>query len=131
MKLIVAACHARRAAHAPYSMYTVGSALEAADGRIFTGCNIENSSYGATVCAERVAFFKAISEGVREFRALAVATAASTPAPPCGLCRQALSEFCGPELEIILCGPTPDSYPLRRFFFGDLFPHPFNPSSLL
>jgi len=97
-ELLVRAARARRDAHAPYSRFAVGAALLAADGRVFTGCNIENASYGLSVCAERVALFKAVSEGVRGFAALAVAG----PRPgvtPCGACRQVLSEF-APDLRL-------------------------------
>ena len=96
----------REKAHAPYSGYAVGAALEAKDGRIFTGCNIENASYSLTNCAERTAVFKAVSEGVTEFKAIAIAGSAtedfSSPCPPCGACLQVLSEFCGDDLVIIL-----------------------------
>lgn len=115
-------------AYAPYSKYRVGCALESNDGTVYTGCNIENASYGATVCAERVALFRAVSEGQLSFRRIVIATDAETPATPCGLCRQALSEFCTPELEIILCGANETE---RRFTLADLFPHPFNQSSLV
>jgi cytidine deaminase len=93
--LVTAAREARQRAIAPYSSFRVGAAVEAADGRIFTGCNIENASYGLTVCAERVAIWKALSEGVREFIALAVVADTIDPTPPCGACRQIIWEFCG------------------------------------
>lgn len=128
MSLIEQARAAQQAAYAPYSKYHVGCALETNSGDIFTGCNIENASYGATLCAERVALFKAVSEGHRHFRRIVIATDATSPAPPCGLCRQALSEFCTPDLEIILCGANDTQ---RRFRFADLFPHPFDQSSLV
>ncbi|MBM3761361.1 MAG: cytidine deaminase [Acidobacteria bacterium] len=128
MSLIDKARAAQATAYAPYSKYHVGCALETNSGEVFTGCNIENASYGATLCAERVALFKAVSEGHRNFRRILIATDASTPAPPCGLCRQALSEFCTPDLEIILCGANDTQ---RRFLFSDLFPHPFDQSSLV
>jgi cytidine deaminase len=93
--LIAKAVAAREAAIAPYSNFRVGAALEAADGAVFTGCNIENSSYGLTVCAERVALWKALSEGVRDFSRIVVATDSPTLTPPCGACRQLLWEYCG------------------------------------
>ncbi len=93
--LVTAARGAREHALAPYSSFRVGAAVEAADGRIFTGCNIENASYGLTVCAERVALWKAISEGVRVFTALVVVADTAHPTPPCGACRQLIWEFCG------------------------------------
>ncbi len=92
-ELMAEAERARRAAHAPYSGFEVGAALLARDGRVFRGCNVENASYGLTVCAERVALLKAVSEGAREFVALAVAGPRGRAAPPCGACRQALAEF--------------------------------------
>ena len=100
-KLAGMAIEASAKAYAPYSKFKVGAALLAEDGRIFTGCNVENASYGLTNCAERTALFKAVSEGRRDFAALAIAggTAAS-PALPCGACRQALAEFCGPDLPV-------------------------------
>ncbi len=90
--------------YSPYSKFRVGAALLSEDGRIFTGCNIENASYGATVCAERTAFFKAVSEGVRRFSAIAITggTDGVGLAAPCGVCRQVMAEFCGPEFKILL-----------------------------
>jgi cytidine deaminase len=93
--LISAAKLARENAHAPYSNFRVGAALRAKSGRIFTGCNVENASYGLTLCAERVAIFKAISEGERGFDAIAVVADTDTLTPPCGACRQIIWEFCG------------------------------------
>ncbi|MBL8175070.1 MAG: cytidine deaminase [Bryobacterales bacterium] len=93
--LLEAAWKARQHACCAYSGFAVGAALEATDGRVFTGCNIENATYGLTVCAERVAIWKALSEGVRAFRRIAVVTHAATVTPPCGPCRQILWEFCG------------------------------------
>ncbi|MCS7080823.1 MAG: cytidine deaminase [Chloracidobacterium sp.] len=98
--LIAAAQAARRHAHAPYSGFAVGAVIQARSGRFYTGCNIENVSFGLTVCAERVALFKALSEGERDFQAVVVATEAATPTPPCGACRQVLWEFCG-DIRII------------------------------
>ena len=86
---------ARRQAHTPFSGFKVGAALRAKDGRIVTGCNIENASYGLTLCAERVAIFKAVSEGIRAFDAIAIVADAKQLTPPCGACRQILWEFCG------------------------------------
>jgi len=94
-RLVAAARKARRRAIAPYSKFKVGAALETADGIIITGCNIENATYGLTVCAERVAVFKAISEGIKKFEAIAIAAPSKRPAAPCGACRQILWEFCG------------------------------------
>ena len=93
--LVAAARKARRNARADYSGFKVGAALETADGTIVTGCNIENATYGLTLCAERVAMFKALSDGHKKFRRLVVVADTSDPTPPCGPCRQILWEFCG------------------------------------
>lgn len=93
-ELLAAAAEARTRASAPYSGFQVGAALLATDGRVFGGCNVESASYGLTCCAERTAVFKAISEGVRSFRAVAVFTGAETPTAPCGACRQVLWDQC-------------------------------------
>ncbi len=98
--LIKKARQAKEKAYAPYSGFCVGAALLGADGSIYQGCNIENAAFTPTVCAERVALFKAVSEGKRSFKAIAV-VGDSRPCPPCGVCRQALSEFCGGDFEII------------------------------
>ncbi len=99
------ALRARSYAHAPYSRFSVGAALLTASGRVFTGCNVENSSYGLSVCAERVALFKAISEGERDFVAIAVAADTTPRTPPCGACRQVISDLAG-DIDIILVNPT-------------------------
>ncbi len=91
--LIEAALQARENAHAPFSNFRVGAALEDEDGHIHTGCNVENATYGLTVCAERVAIFKAISEGVRRFRGMAIVADTERLTPPCGACRQIIWEF--------------------------------------
>ncbi len=124
--LMAAALEARLRAHAPYSHFLVGAALEASDGRVFTGCNVESSSYGLTVCAERTALFKAISEGARGFVRIAVAADASALTPPCGACRQVLRDHCA-ELEVILCNPRGES---KVFQLSELFPHPFHDQML-
>jgi cytidine deaminase len=124
--LIDAALRAREHAHAPYSKFKVGAALLDDGGQIFTGCNVENATYGLTVCAERVAVFKAISEGARKFRRIAIAADTAILTPPCGACRQILWEFCG-DIEVILTnlqGKT-ESLPLK-----DLLPRPFDASFL-
>jgi cytidine deaminase len=120
--LIVAARRARRTAVAPYSGFKVGAALEAADGTVITGCNIENATYGLTICAERVAMFKAISEGHRRFRRIAIVADARAPTPPCGACRQILWEF-GGDLEIILADLRRET---GRHQLAQLIPLPFD-----
>lgn len=116
-ELLDRAREAKENAYVPYSHFRVGAALLAADGRVFTGCNIENAAFSPTCCAERVAIFKAISEGVREFAAIAVA-ADKAPCTPCGVCRQVLAEFCSPDLRVILEGAT--------YTLGELLPHSFD-----
>jgi cytidine deaminase len=124
--LLAAALAARAHAFAPFSKFQVGAAIEDDGGRIHTGCNVENATYGLTVCAERVAVFKAISEGVRKFRRVAVAADTDILTPPCGACRQILWEFCG-DVEIVLVNPRgkTETYRLK-----DLFPKPFDVSYL-
>ena len=100
-KLVALAKKAMKHAYAPYSQFQVGAALLAKDGRVFTGCNVENASYGATNCAERTAVFKAVSEGCREFEAIAIVASSGDHIPPCGICRQVLAEFM-PEGKVIL-----------------------------
>ncbi len=104
--LMERAIEARKHAYAPYSGFRVGAALLTSDGRVYTGCNIENAAYSPTNCAERTAFFKAVSEGVRDFAAIAVAGGAGeTPdavCAPCGVCRQVMAEFCAPDFQVIL-----------------------------
>src|ERR1017187_5175581 len=99
--LITPARTARENAHAPYSNFRVGAAVRAKSGRIFSGCNVENSTYGLTLCAERVAIFKAVSEGERGFDAIAVVADTESLTPPCGACRQIIWEFCG-DVPVIL-----------------------------
>ena len=124
--LIQSALDARQHAHAPFSKFKVGAAIEDSAGRIHTGCNVENATYGLTVCAERVAIFKAISEGERKFDAIAVVTDTDTLTPPCGACRQLIWEFCG-DVPVVLAnlqGKT-ETIPMRT-----LFPKPFDSSNL-
>ena len=125
-KLIEAALAVRLNAHAPYSKFMVGAAIEAEDGRIFTGCNVENSTYGLTVCAERVAVLKAISEGVRKFRSIAVAADTGVLTPPCGACRQILWEFMG-DVPVTLVNTEGKT---ESFQLSSIFPRPFDGSFL-
>jgi len=123
-QLIAKAWEVRRHASADYSGFKVGAALRAADGTISTGCNVENATYGLTVCAERVAVFKALSEGLSCFSEIAIVTSGSKLTPPCGACRQILWEFCG-NLTIHLAN---DSGGYRRMKMTTLFPSPFESS---
>jgi len=120
--LIRAAKRARRHARAAYSGFLVGAALEARDGRIFAGCNVESATYGLTVCAERVAVWKALSEGRTSFRRIAIVADAASPTPPCGACRQILWEYCG-DIQVILANLTGAVTKCRM---DELFPVPFD-----
>ena len=120
--LVAAARAVRERAVADFSGFKVGAALETADGQIVTGCNIENASYGLTVCAERVAIFKAISEGHRAFTRMVVVADTESPTPPCGACRQIMWEF-GGDLEVILANTTAVTATLQM---KDLLPLPFD-----
>ena len=121
-ELIDAARRAREHAQAAFSGFKVGAALETVDGVIITGCNIENATYGLTVCAERVAMFKALSEGHRRFRRVAVVADTKDPTPPCGACRQILWEF-GGDLEVILANLRRET---GRHQLSELLPLPFD-----
>lgn len=132
-ELIRAALEARTRAVAPYSRFTVGAALLAEDGRVFTGCNIENAAFTPTSCAERTALFKAVSEGVTRFTDVAIVGARigevnTLVTAPCGVCRQALFEFCGPDLNVIMA-KTPEDFIERSL--GELLPFGFGPSNVL
>jgi cytidine deaminase len=121
-RLIQAATASRANSVSHRSGFAVGAAIEAEDGKIYGGCNVENSTYGLTVCAERVAVWKALSEGVRKFKAVAVVTGADSPTPPCGACRQILWEFVGdvPVVSATVGGA-------RKFYtVGELLPEPFD-----
>ena len=125
-ELIARAMEVRENACAAYSHYKVGAALLAASGKVYTGCNVENSTYGLTVCAERVALWKALSEGERTFTQIAVVTSSEPPASPCGACRQLLWEYCG-DIEIILANVQGLRKTLR---LAEIFPRPFDQSFL-
>src|ERR1700726_2205611 len=124
--LITAARAGREHGHAPYSNFRVGAAVRAKSGRIFTGCNVENATYGLTLCAERVAIFKAISEGERGFDAIAVVADTDTLTPPCGSCRQILWEFCG-DAKVVLANLQGK---IEQHQMAALFPKPFDQSFL-
>ena len=119
--LVAAARRAREHAHAAFSRFKVGAALETADGLVITGCNIENATYGLTMCAERVAMFKALSEGHRRFTRVAIVADTTAPTPPCGACRQILWEF-GGNLEIVLANLSEET---GRYELKELLPLPF------
>jgi cytidine deaminase len=117
---------ARKRAHAPFSRFRVGAALKTRTGEIVTGCNIENASYGLTLCAERVAVFKAVSEGLGDFDAIAIVADSRRPTAPCGACRQILWEFCG-DLVVYMVDLKGRSRTLR---LSELLPLPFDESNL-
>lgn len=121
-KLVELAKDAREKARAPFSNFKVGAVLLAEDGEIFTGCNIENASYGLTMCAERVAIFKAISEGANEFQKIVVIADTDELTPPCGACRQIIWEFCG-NVEIVLTNLSGKTETIRM---SELFPKAFD-----
>jgi len=120
-KLILSARAVRENAYAKFSNFKVGAAVMTSDGRIFTGCNVENSSYGLTICAERAAVFKAVSEGARDIAAIAIFTDSTPPARPCGACRQVLYEF-NPDMEIMSANARGGS---DKFRLSDLLPEGF------
>ena len=130
--LINAALEARERAYAPYSHYKVGAALLTMEGVLYQGCNIENASYGATNCAERTAVFKAVSEGGRQFRAIAIAGGHDGAAPvdyayPCGICRQVLQEFAEEDFIVIVAKSTAD---FRVYYLEELLPYGFGGESI-
>jgi len=124
--LIEAAKQARENAHAPYSNFRVGAAVRSTSGRIFGGCNVENATYGLTMCAERVAIFKAVSEGERGFSAIAVVTDTEVLTPPCGACRQLIWEFCG-DIPVSMANLKGKMEVIQM---RELFPRPFDDSNL-
>lgn len=124
--ILAVAKAARENAHAKFSNFKVGAGLRAASGKIYGGCNVENATYGLTVCAERVAIFKAISEGERKFDAIAVVTDTDTLTPPCGACRQIIWEFCG-DVPVVMSNLQGKTEVLRM---SELFPKPFDAGNL-
>lgn len=131
-ELIRAAIEARRRAYTPYSHYQVGAALLTENGTLYRGCNIENAAFSPTCCAERTAFFKAVSEGETRFSAIAIVAGPEgellTPPTPCGVCRQVMMEFCDPETFRILLAQGPEDY--RSFTLRELLPLGFGPKDL-
>lgn len=126
-KLIAAAKKVREQAYAPYSNFPVGAALLTSSGKIYTGCNIENAAYSNTCCAERVAIFKAISKGERDFTAMAVVADSMRPVPPCGSCRQVMSEFFPEDIKIFLANIKGES---KTFLLKELLPFSFQENDL-
>lgn len=132
-ELIRFAYEAQSRSYSPYSGFATGAALEADNGRIFLGCNIENAAYSPTNCAERTAFFKAVSEGVRSFSRIAIV--GNYPGregdycAPCGVCRQVMAEFCKPETFQVILARSPEEY--RVYLLKDLLPVNFGPSNLI
>lgn len=132
-ELIAAAIEARRKSYSPYSHYQVGAALLCADGQMITGCNIENAAYGPSNCAERTAFFKAVSEGIRAFAAIAIVGSPDGEtltqyAYPCGVCRQVMMEFCEPEHFQVIVAKSEENY--RVMTLAELLPEGFGPDNL-
>lgn len=125
-QLLLKAEESQKTAYVPYSKFPVGVALLAHDGRVFTGCNVENASFGLTICAERVAIGKAISEGVRDFKAIAITAEKATPCLPCGACRQVLAEF-APDLELVFRNGDSEPWIMT---LSQLLPYQFNSDNL-
>lgn len=132
VQLIAEAFRAREFSYSPYSFYQVGAALLSSDGKVYTGCNIENAAYGPTNCAERTAFFKAVSEGVLEFKKIAIVGSpkgkVTQYAFPCGVCRQVMMEFCNPKEFQVIVAKGPEDY--KVFNLQDLLPEGFGPGNL-
>ena len=133
-ELIFSAIEARKKSYSPYSHYQVGAALLTENGQVITGCNIENAAYTPTNCAERTAFFKAVSEGITDFKAIAIVgspegDALTQYAYPCGVCRQVMMEFCNPSDFYIIVAKSEDEY--RIMTLQDLLPEGFGPDNLV
>ncbi|MBU9738974.1 cytidine deaminase [Diplocloster agilis] len=131
-ELALAACKARKMSYAPYSGFTVGAALLCSDGSVYLGCNIENAAYGPTICAERTAIFKAISDGKRDFVGLALTGGSKDQQPehfltPCGVCRQVLAEFCENDFWVL---SVKNDAEYMRYVLGELLPVSFRPENM-
>jgi cytidine deaminase len=122
--LVAAACQARLASYSPYSRFRVGAALRGESGRIFTGTNVENASLGLSICAERAALFRGVSDGEQRFSAIAICADGQKPTPPCGACRQVLSEF-GLAMDVVVVGEEGEGGRVLRLQLSDLLAHPF------
>jgi len=126
-ELMKSAFEGQKHAHAPYSKKYIGAAVLMDNGKIYNGCNVENASYGGTVCAERVAIFKAVSEGAKHIKEVMVVSSEQNPWPPCGFCRQVIAEFASDETKVHLANPQGQS---RSLLFTELFPEAFGPAHL-
>lgn len=126
-ELVQEAMKAKEFAYVPYSNFQVGAAVITKDGKIYRGCNVENASYGATNCAERTALFKAVSEGEREFEAIAIVSSANDFTPPCGICRQVIAELM-PEGKIIIANNDGET---REYTMDELLPYSFTKKDLI
>ncbi|MDR4888982.1 cytidine deaminase [Fredinandcohnia sp. QZ13] len=126
-ELINEAKKARELAYVPYSKFKVGAALLTKDGKVYHGCNIENAAYSVTNCAERTALFKAVSEGDKKFAAIAVVADTDRPVPPCGACRQVISELCQPDTKVYLSNLKGD---IQEITINELLPGAFTPEDL-
>ena len=133
VKLIRTAMEMRKNSYCPYSSFSVGAALLAADGSLYTGCNVENAAYSVSTCAERTAFVKAVSEGVTDFKAIAIVGGKSPEAEdyswPCGECRQFMREFCDTDSFLVIVGRDETEY--RSLTLGELLPESFGPGNLI
>lgn len=127
LELLKVAIAMQDRSYAPYSQFAVGAALECQDGTVYTGCNVENAAYGSSICAERTALLKAVSEGHRHFRRIAIAGSGDMVCWPCGACRQMLCEF-APDLEILVAGKQ--AAPYEKTTLAALLPHSFGPTQL-
>jgi len=125
--LVRLAVEAKENAYVPYSGFHVGAALYADNGKVYTGCNVENASYGASICAERTAVVKAVSDGARRILAIAISSDSNNPTMPCGICRQFISEFCAPDMPLYLSNRQGE---YKVYTFDDILPHSFKPSDL-
>jgi cytidine deaminase len=126
--LVARALAARAGTYSPYSNYAVGAAVQVSDGRVFTGANVENASYGLSVCAERAAILAAVNAGAKELSAVAVATSTTPPAAPCGVCRQTMAEFADDGMPIVLVN---DRGERTETTLGELLPHAFRRRDLI